>query len=574
MASVQPIAAVSDAPARRLAARATRLLSAVARHPHIIALVVILGIGLGLRTYRLGDVPAGFFADEASIGYNAYTLLTRGTDEYGVAHPMFFRAFGEYKSPVQIYSTVPFIAVFGRNEVAVRLTSVFYGELCLVAVYLLVRELFASSRHRELLALLSALLLAISPWHIHFSRVSLEGLMPWVVFTTLGLYLFLKAQTRPKLMPVAIIAFAVALYSYFPARLFIPLFGIGLCSLYARFFFRHVREMLLSAAALVICLFPFVQNLFATGGLARWQQVSIFAHPPTGEPIWQHIVRNYLSHFSLDFLFTKGDIDMPGQFISRHSVRGLGELYLYQLPLIVLGLLTIVYLARRKVYGPLVLLLWLILYPVGSMFTTDASAQATRSVIGVVPWQIVSALGLVSLFQVGAHLARRLQRSEVLSRSPQLATLARAARGPLIGALMAGILGAGLGAIVVLPLTRYVSLYFDAYTSYSSDFWGWQFGARDIVRYFVRHEAGYDDLVMAPEFNGPEIFFKFYAPGECGKCKVGLPDTSFQAGRRQLFAITPDYAAHYKGTVKTLQTIRAPSGKVAFLLVEIVKASP
>src|SRR5262249_31468956 len=202
-------------------------------------------------------------------------------------------------------------------------------------------------------------------------------------------------------LPLSIALFALALYSYFPARLFIPLFALSLCCVYFRFFLRHKRETLLSAVALIMLLIPFVENLFAPGGFARWQQVSIFAHAPEGEPIWQHIATNYLSHFSLGFLFTLGDSGMPGQAVLRHSVRGMGELYLLQLPLVLLGLYTVV---RGRSREGLVLLLWLLLYPVGSMFTTDANAQATRSIIGVVPWQILSAVGLVYLFQLGGRL--------------------------------------------------------------------------------------------------------------------------------------------------------------------------
>jgi len=55
------------------------------------------------------------------------------------------------------------------------------------------------------------------------------------------------------------------------------------------------------------------------------------------------IIYSYLNQFSIDFLFTKGDIDFPGQFITRHSIRGIGQLYLFQLPFLVFGLLSFFY---------------------------------------------------------------------------------------------------------------------------------------------------------------------------------------------------------------------------------------
>lgn len=113
----------------------------------IVSLIIILG--LFLRTYKLGDIPAGFFCDEASIGYNAYSLLHTGKDEYSISFPIFFKAFGEYKNPIQIYSTVPFIAAFGLNEVAARLPSTIYGILCLIAIYALTNELFKHSKQKK-----------------------------------------------------------------------------------------------------------------------------------------------------------------------------------------------------------------------------------------------------------------------------------------------------------------------------------------------------------------------------------------------------------------------------------------
>jgi 4-amino-4-deoxy-L-arabinose transferase-like glycosyltransferase len=547
---------VAEAPAAWRAWPA-RLRSVLRQRYAIVLLAAILLLGAGLRLYRLGDVPAGFFCDEASVGYNAYTILTTGADEYGVSFPVFFRAFGEYKSPIEIYSTVPSVAVFGLNEFATRLPSALYGVLSILAIYLLVRQLCIRWPTREALALLSALFLAISPWDIQFSRVALEGLMPFVCFTLLGLYLFLKAQERPGVLPVAIAVFALALYSYFPARIFIPLFAIALCCLYYRFFLRHKYETLLSGIVLATLLVPFIANLLGGEGLARWQQVSVFANPPPGEPIWQHIVVNYLSHFSLDFLFTAGDIGMPGQMVLRHSVRGMGELYLFQLPLVVLGLVSV---ARSRSKEGLILLLWVLFYPVGSMFTTDTSVQATRSIIGVVPWQILSAIGLVFLFQLCARAASHWNLP-----SMDLTTLQRL-RGAY--ALAGGI----AAALLLVSFVSYVSSYFVSYNTYASGFWGWQYGPRQVVAYFVQHQDSYDDMVLAPEFNAPEIFFTFYAPNDCHKCAVGLPEDSYRTDRRQLFAVTPGYAAMYAGRDRTVATVKYPDGSTAFVLIEITAA--
>ena len=85
---------------------------------------MVLVFGAAVRSVGIGENPPGFFADEASAGYNAYTILRDGVDEHGEGWPVLFEAFGEYKLPVYIYSLVPFIAALGLTEVAVRSASV------------------------------------------------------------------------------------------------------------------------------------------------------------------------------------------------------------------------------------------------------------------------------------------------------------------------------------------------------------------------------------------------------------------------------------------------------------------
>lgn len=501
--------------------------------------VSILCIGLAVRLWYITQIPAGFFADEASIGYNAYTILNTGRDQYGARLPIFFKAFGEYKSPIQLYSTVPFVLVFGLNELATRLPSVVYGLLSLAALYLLVKELFPQDNENLSLALLSLVFLTISPWAIHMSRVALEGLMAFVFFTTLGLYLFLKAQHWPAFLPFSIIVFVLALYSYFPARIFIPLFGIGLLVLYHQFFFSHKRETGISLFVLILILFPVVRSAFSPTGLSRWQQINIFSHPPRRETIVYHIAHNYLLHFSADFLFLKGDIDMPGQFITRHSVRGLGELYVFQLPLVVVGLYV---LAKRKNKISLVLLWWLLLYPVGSMFTIDTSPQATRSIIGVIPFQILSALGAGFFLRLISPLKRWLY-----------------------------LVCIGLGsAIILFSFAQYLSLYFVSYVNYASDYWGWQYGARSIMEYFLAHKSRYDEMYMSPNgFNSPEIFITFYDPANnCkGKCRVGNLD-NYHSEKKQLFVIDANHLNFRKLRIHIVQIIYYPNNQPAYFIAE------
>ena len=65
--------------------------------------------------------------DEAALGYNAYSILETGRDEYGQILPIIFKSFGDYKPGFYVYLTLPFIKVFGLNELSVRLPSIILG---------------------------------------------------------------------------------------------------------------------------------------------------------------------------------------------------------------------------------------------------------------------------------------------------------------------------------------------------------------------------------------------------------------------------------------------------------------
>lgn len=193
-------------------------------------LALIFIVAAALRLYALGRVPAGFFCDEASVGYNAYSILQTGRDEHGELLPLYFRAFGEYKNPVYIYAASASIAAFGLNEFATRLPAALFGLATIPVAFLLGRRLFDD--HTGLLA---AALLAIAPWHVHFSRIAFE-LIALPFFFGLGLWLCLEGFASKRRLHYVLggLCLAVSLYTYAVARLFVPVFLAGFALIFRR----------------------------------------------------------------------------------------------------------------------------------------------------------------------------------------------------------------------------------------------------------------------------------------------------------------------------------------------------
>src|SRR3990167_2080459 len=101
-----------------------------------IILLVIIIIAAILRLWNLGGNPPHLTPDEAALGYNAYSILKTGKDEYGQILPVIFKSFGDYKPGLYVYLTVPFVAIFGLTEFAVRLPSALF---CILSVFLIFR---------------------------------------------------------------------------------------------------------------------------------------------------------------------------------------------------------------------------------------------------------------------------------------------------------------------------------------------------------------------------------------------------------------------------------------------------
>src|SRR6185437_13530166 len=116
----------------------------------IILFLLIVILGFFLRFIDVSQNPPGLYIYEASIGYNAYTILTTGKDEYGIPHPLWFRSFGDYKLPVYIYSVAGAMSIFGKTEFAVRIPSILSGTLTIVFFYLFLKKLLELEKDKNL----------------------------------------------------------------------------------------------------------------------------------------------------------------------------------------------------------------------------------------------------------------------------------------------------------------------------------------------------------------------------------------------------------------------------------------
>ena len=367
-----------------------------------IILLLILGLGLFLRTYKLDVRPLGFTWDEAALGYNAYSLLLSGRDEHGQATPLIFKSFGDYKPGLYIYSAVPTIKLFGLTEFATRLPSAIFGTLMIIIVYLLSRELFSTSH----LALSTAFLFAINPWSIYFSRGAWEANLS-LFLTTLGVLLFVKyIKNHNSLFLIhSSILFGLTFLTYQGAKMFTPLLILVLLWIYR----PKLRLLFKPFFLLLLLVLPILFGIKSQSGRLKIYSVFSYTRPQaTVDSILQAdrssvknaifyffhsesldqfrgVVQRYLNHLSPRFLFIEGDWSNL-----RHSVPYYGYFHFPEIATVVIGLFALL---KTNNSSTKLLLAWLLLSPLPSALSRDI-VSGVRSFPLVLPLSLISGMGL------------------------------------------------------------------------------------------------------------------------------------------------------------------------------------
>lgn len=82
-------------------------------------LLAILILGFLCRLLFLKSMPGGLNQDEASIGYEAYSIMKFGTDRHGISYPVHLISWGSGQNALYAYLLIPFIKLMGLSEFSV-----------------------------------------------------------------------------------------------------------------------------------------------------------------------------------------------------------------------------------------------------------------------------------------------------------------------------------------------------------------------------------------------------------------------------------------------------------------------
>lgn len=471
-------------------------------------ILIILFIATFLRLYKLSTIPPHLTPDEASLGYNAYSILKTGRDEYGTLLPIIFKSFGDWKPGLYVYTAVPSVAIFGLSEFAVRLPSVLAGVFAIWLVYKIVDLLFPKKNFSFLifnfsLGEIAAFLLAISPWHLQFSRGAWEVNLS-LTFTLAGIVFFIKyLDGKSKNLLYSSLFFGLTLITYQGAKMSSLLVVVLLVLLnwkkvFASFKSIHSLHIISVILGLVISL-PILVSIFQ-GKTGRLEVFSVLSYPRSEDYVrsildqggesyrglsraifhsenynfLRAILGRWFNHFSTRFLFFEGDWPNP-----RHSAPNHGMLMLWQLLLIPTGFIAIF--RKKLTKQKLFVLLWLVLAPLPSILSRD-EVHAVRAYNLVIPLTIISAFGLSCIIST----LEKIKKPIILYASYFL-----------------------LATLFLLSFLYYLDAYYVHLPKHDSKYW--EYGQKQIVEVIMPLQDKYKEIDIQQSFAQPYIYYLFYS---------------------------------------------------------------
>ncbi len=509
---------------------------------------LIIVLAFILRFYKLGEIPLSLNWDEVSNAYNAYSILNTGRDEYGSFLPLANRSFDDYKPPLYMYLDTITVGIFSLSPFAARLPSAFFGFLSVPLIYFLTKLIFEKSEKKELIALISMFLFSTFPWHLQFSRVGLEaniGLFASLAFVVFFLY----GLKKHIYLLLASIAFGVVLYSYHAQRIFMPLFLIILVYLFRQEIVQIPKKytltfIILSIAATMSLLIFLPQKaifsrLESSSTISEENQKKEF---PNLEPrstdnfvnnkyinTGSRYIENYLSNFSPNFLFIRGDNNL------RHHLENNGMLPLFYLPILLIGLYFVLKtIDKRKS----LLMIWLAIAAIPAVPVFPAP-HAIRSGLLMIPMVLISAFGFCTI-------SLRDFRAKIVALS--------------------------IGAWLTISFVIYLHNYYTHYAVHSAKYW--QYGYKEAAIESEKIKNNFEKVSVSEEFEQAHVFWLFYTRydpasfqkygnrGQFDKFYFGQKKSDVELSKNdaELFV---SYADAFPKNFKVLKTINYPDGQEA-----------
>lgn len=349
----------------------------------IILIIIFASI---LYFIKIDRIPNGVYSDEATVGYNAYSILQTGKDEYGQPFPLAFRFFGAYTPPLFVYISVPFIKLLGLNISSLRIIS---GLATIFGIYFIFfysqkLNLFKSKVSKYF----ASFIFAIIPWVVFNARLGYEVTLGYIAFS-LGLFLIWDKLIINKISIAGLIILSLSTYIGHTQRYLFPLFLIGFIILFSKKILvkTNQRHLIITLIILIITQIP---NLILMTTPAFWVKNNVYTNLSFNQ-LFNDFSSQLLTYFSPKNIFgISPDINY------QHTSPYLPLFYSWLIIPFFIGLYQL-YLKRKTTNGKYLWLIFLISPIPGSLSGHFISVQRVLSMI--IPIVLIITLGFDLILQ-------------------------------------------------------------------------------------------------------------------------------------------------------------------------------
>lgn len=456
---------------------------------HILILLVILIIAAIFRFWQLGVVPSGVTHDELGYIYNAYSIAKTSRNVFGELLPFltWLNQGGWPFLPIPIYLSVLFFFLFDLSATVGRLPSALLGVFDILLVYILVKQIF----NKNSLALLSSLFLAISPWHLHFSRSAYDPNFA-LFFYLLGILLFINSVKNGKLPVLAIVCFLLAIFSYRGMNALFPALVITLLWYGIKILHMNKRQVL-SFLIGVFLIFFFLSIVAIQSGSRYAAEVSLVLNNPKMQEEIDTQIREAKGPLFVRRLFLNKPTYIINKFRENY-IRSYSPEFLF------------LYTEPSKIYS---------IWSRGRIYFLDL---------------IFIILGVVYLYKINKNGATFFVLLALISGLPGMAGgLPYSARNFFLSAILP-VLSAGgilfllhscfLKQLKTITMAVLIISYAYAFGSYIFDYYGryalygaeaWAKSLKDVSILITRNQQKYDNIIVGTASFGDLMQYAFYS---------------------------------------------------------------
>lgn len=464
-------------------------------------LCLAVGISIFLHTYRINDLCLN--EDEAAQGYNTYSVIQTGYDEYGRV-PLRFLSFGENKLPLTGMLSAPFIALGGLNALTVRLPIILIGIFMPLLFYGATFTLTKSKTTAIIACLFASTNVWINTTSQHQHEAIILAAIILLYITTM--YRTYTSWKKGNLVRLAVLFF-MGLYTYHSGKILMPFLGFSTLLL----IWRHNRKKImgvifaLGIATMIFGITEFAQPNNRVGNLSYFT-APVFTYEieegrrAGGSPLYYNkiiygaskAIQRTMGYLSPRFLLQKSDPN------PRYGSPDVHLLTIVEYILFAFGVLML-WLKKHHHRIFLTSLLFVTIIPAAAALPIDSN---TRSFVLTVPLILIASIG--ASYVIDYYTKSNSKNTK----------------------LLLSFLGCAAVVIHFSFLFQSWRAYFTQYLQEEKTMRSWQCGAKEMADYVWQNYDKFDHFVITRAYGQPYIFLLFnkpYPPAEYQKiAKTGV----------------------------------------------------